>query len=159
MNKRLNYFTASPNAMNTMMLTEKYLASAQKEPNSLEYNLVELVKTRVSQINGCAYCLDMHTKDARANSETEQRLNTLSAWREAPFYTDKERAALAWAEALTLVHKQDIDDGLYDHLKTFFNDKQLVDLTITINTINSWNRIAKCFKPEVGTYQPGDFNF
>ncbi len=112
---------------------------------------------RASQINGCAYCLDMHSKDARAGGETEQRLYLLDAWREAPFYTDRERAALAWTEALTTIaNSRDIPDAVYDATRKQFSDKELVDLTYAIIAINGWDRLAIPFRSEPGHYQPGD---
>jgi AhpD family alkylhydroperoxidase len=123
--------------------------------SGLEHSLLELVKMRVSQINGCAYCLDMHSKDARAAGETEQRLHVLAAWREAPFYSARERAALAWAEAVTLIATNDLPDVLYDEVHGQFSDKELVDLSMAIITINSWNRLAIGFRADVGSYEPG----
>ncbi|OUR95785.1 carboxymuconolactone decarboxylase [Halobacteriovorax marinus] len=158
MTQRLNYFQASPNAFKPMMEMEKYIASCYKTKKTLDHKLIELVKIRVSQINGCAYCIDMHTKDARAFSEDEQRIFALSAWREAPFYTDQERAALEWAEVNTLISTLKVTDDLFDRMKTFFTDEQLVDLTMVVTQINAWNRIALSFKPEVGSYTPGDFD-
>lgn len=121
--------------------------------SGLERSLLELVKTRASQLNGCGYCLDMHTKDARAAGETEQRLYVLSAWREAPFYAERERAALEWAEALTLIPQNDVPDDLYERVSQQFDDKELVDLTLAITTINTWNRLAIAFRTEVGSYE------
>lgn len=158
MSQRLNHFQASPGAMNTLIEAEKYISSCYKIKNTLDKTLSELVKIRVSQINGCAYCLDMHCKDARALGETEQRLHSLIAWRETNFFSEKERAALAWAEANTLIHQNEIDDQLYQSTREHFSEEQLVDLTLVITTINSWNRIAISFKPEVGGYQVGDFD-
>ena len=158
MSQRLNHFQASPGAMNTLIEAEKYISSCYKIKNTLDKTLSELVKIRVSQINGCAYCLDMHSKDARALGETEQRLHSLIAWRETNFFSEKERAALAWAEANTLIHQNEIDDQLYQSTREHFSEEQLVDLTLVITTINSWNRIAISFKPEVGGYQVGDFD-
>ena len=158
MSQRLNHFQASPGAMNTLIEVEKYISSCYKIKNTLDKTLSELVKIRVSQINGCAYCLDMHSKDARALGETEQRLHSLIAWRETNFFSEKERAALAWAEANTLIHQNEIDDQLYQSTREHFSEEQLVDLTLVITTINSWNRIAISFKPEVGGYQVGDFD-
>ena len=158
MSQRLNHFQASPGAMNTLIEAEKYISSCYKIKNTLDSALSELVKIRVSQINGCAYCLDMHCKDARALGETEQRLHSLIAWRETNFFSEKERAALAWAEANTLIHQNEIDDQLYKSTREHFSEEQLVDLTLVITTINSWNRIAISFKPEVGGYQVGDFD-
>ncbi|KJZ13942.1 carboxymuconolactone decarboxylase [Marinomonas sp. S3726] len=158
MSQRLNHFQASPGAMNTLIEAEKYISSCYKIKNTLDSTLSELVKIRVSQINGCAYCLDMHCKDARALGETEQRLHSLIAWRETNFFSEKERAALAWAEANTLIHQNEIDDQLYKSTREHFSEEQLVDLTLVITTINSWNRIAISFKPEVGGYQVGNFD-
>ncbi len=120
----------------------------------LEVSLLELVKTRASQINHCAYCIDMHTKDARANGESEQRLYGLSAWREAPYYTERERAALAWTEALTLIADHDVSDELYQQVRQHFSEAELVNLTLALIAINGWNRLAISFRVEVGTYQP-----
>jgi AhpD family alkylhydroperoxidase len=123
----------------------------------LEFSLLELVKTRASQINGCAYCLDMHTKDARAAGETEQRLYLLNAWRESPFYSERERAALAWTEALTTIaDSHEVSDALYAEARAQFSDKELVDLSLAIIAINGWNRLAIPFRSEPGHYQPGD---
>ena len=119
--------------------------------SGLERSLLELVKTRASQINGCGYCLDMHTKDALAAGETEQRLYVLSAWREAPFYTERERAALEWTEAITLISQNDVPDELYERVRQHFDDKELVDLTLAITTINTWNRLAIGFRTEVAS--------
>jgi len=120
----------------------------------LEHSLLELVKTRASQMNGCGYCVDMHTKDARAAGETEQRLYLLSAWREAPFYSERERAALEWTEALTLISQNDVPDELFERVREHFDEKELVDLTLAITTINTWNRLAVSLRSEVGSYQP-----
>jgi AhpD family alkylhydroperoxidase len=120
----------------------------------LEPALLELVKLRASQINGCAYCIDMHTKDARAHGETEQRLYALTAWRETPFFNDRERAALAWAEAVTEVAQAHAPDEVYESVHRHFSDKELVDLTLAVAAINSWNRLAISFRKVPGTYQP-----
>jgi AhpD family alkylhydroperoxidase len=149
MKKRLDYATASPEAFAAMRSLEQ-----QVRQSGLDHRLLELVKTRVSQINGCAYCLDMHTKDARAAGETEQRLYGLNAWREAPFYTGKERAALAWTEAITRVAESHVPDETYALAREHFNEKELVDLTLAIVAINGWNRLAIGFRAEAGTYQP-----
>ena len=115
---------------------------------------MELVRMRASQINGCAYCLDMHSKDARAEGETEQRLYTLSAWRETPFFTDRERAALDWTEALTLITEGHAADEVYETVKQQFSDEELVNLTVAIIAINGWNRLAIGFRNVPGEYQP-----
>ena len=159
MTQRLNYFQASAEAMNTLVNTEKYIGHCHKNKKNLNKQIIELVKIRVSQINGCAYCIDMHSKDARAHKETEQRIYSLSAWRETDFYSEQECAALAWAEANTLIHAKGITDELYETVSSCFNSEQLVDLTLVITTINSWNRIALSFKPKPGSYNVGDFDF
>ena len=120
----------------------------------LEASLLELVKMRASQINGCAHCLDMHSKDARAAGETEQRLYLLNAWREAPFYSARERAALAWTEALTLVSESQVPDTVYEEARRHFSEQELVDLSLAIVAINGWNRLAIGFRAETGSYQP-----
>jgi AhpD family alkylhydroperoxidase len=122
--------------------------------SSIEAPLRELVKMRASQINGCAYCLDMHSKDARAAGETEQRLYVLPAWEEAPFYTERERAALAWTEAVTLVADGHVPDEVFERARAQFSEEELVDLTLVIVTINGWNRLAISFRADVGGYQP-----
>jgi len=123
------------------------------QDSGLERSLLELVKLRSSQLNGCAYCLDMHSKDARAEGETEQRIYVLSAWREASFYTPRERAALAWTEAVTLI-PGGVSDELFATVREHFSEKELVDLTMEIVTINGWNRIAIALGADVGSYQP-----
>jgi AhpD family alkylhydroperoxidase len=149
MKQRLNYAKIAPDALKAMLELEKYVADS-----GLERSLYELVKTRASQINGCAYCLDMHTKDARKAGETEQRLFLLSAWKETPFYTDRERTALAWTEALTLIAENEVSDALYEATSKYFNEKELVALTMAIVAINGWNRLAISFRTVPGTYEP-----
>ena len=122
--------------------------------SGLEPSLLELVKMRASQINGCAYCLDMHSKDARAAGEKEQRLYTLNAWRETPFFTDRERAALEWTEAVTLVSEDHVPDAVYDEVRQHFSEEELVKLTMAVVTINTWNRVAIAFRAVPGEYQP-----
>jgi AhpD family alkylhydroperoxidase len=119
----------------------------------LERPLLELVKIRASQINGCAYCIDMHTKDARALGETEQRIYLLNSWRESPFYTERERAALEWAESVTLITQGHAPDDVYERVKRQFTPEELVNLTVAITTINSWNRLAIPFRSVPGEYQ------
>ncbi len=128
--------------------------SAATKNSSLEPKLLELVKIRASQINGCAYCLDMHTQDARAIGETEQRIHLLSAWREAPFYTDRERAALGWAEAVTKVADSHVPDYVYNEVRAHFSEKEAVELNWAVVTINAWNRLAVSFRIPAGTYTP-----
>ena len=151
MQPRIDYKKIAPKAFEAMRGLEAYV-----HQSGLESSLLELVKTRASQINGCAYCLDMHTKDARAAGETEQRLYLLDAWREAPFYSPRERAALAWTEALTRIAGNDVADALYAEVRAQFSDKELVDLSLAIIAINGWNRLAIPFRSEPGHYQPGD---
>jgi len=121
----------------------------------IERKLLHLIKTRVSQINGCAYCIDMHTKDARAEGESEQRLYGLSAWQESPFYTPRERAALEWAETLTQIASHHVTDELFARTREHFNEAEIVGLTFAVIAINGWNRIAIPFRADVGSYQPG----
>jgi AhpD family alkylhydroperoxidase len=149
MKQRMDWRAAAPQGFAAMRGLEAYARGS-----GLEHSLLELVKTRASQINGCAYCLDMHTKDARAAGETEQRLYLLSAWREAPFYSERERAALAWTEALTRVGEHGVPDELYAEARRHFSDKELVDLSLAVVAINGWNRLAIAFRSEAGSYQP-----
>lgn len=146
---RLNYVAAAHDGIGAMRGLEAYVRQS-----GLEDSLLELVRLRASQINGCGYCIDMHTKDARLAGETEQRLYLLSAWREAPFYTDRERAALAWTEAVTRISPESVDDALYESVRRHFNEKELVDLTLAIIAINGWNRLSISFRKEPGTYKP-----
>lgn len=129
--------------------------SAVTRRSSLEPALIELVKTRTSQLNGCGHCLDMHTKDARAAGETEQRLYLLSAWREAPIYSERERAALAWAEAVTRLEHQHVPDDIHEAARRVFSEEELVVLTLAVVEINGWNRFAIAFQLVAGNYQPG----
>ncbi|MGY0694739.1 carboxymuconolactone decarboxylase family protein [Virgibacillus sp. FSP13] len=149
MESRLDYYSIAPDAAKIMVQFEKYVKST-----NLDSTLLELVKTRASQINGCAFCLDMHTKDARANGETEQRLYALNAWRETDFYTKKERAALALTEAITQISTNHVTDELYNDVREHFDEKDFVDLVYAINTINSWNRLAITTRAVPGKYQP-----
>ena len=132
-----------------MYAVERYVREC-----GLDRRLLELVKLRASQVNGCAYCVDMHTKDARANGETEQRLYAVVVWREAPFFTERERAALAWTEAVTLVSQEQVPDNVFEIARKEFSDKELVDLTMAVIAINGWNRLAISFRKVAGTYQP-----
>lgn len=147
MSQRLDYKLASPAAFNAMIHTER-----QVHNSGLEASLLELVKSHASQINGCAWCLDMHTKDARALGETEQRLYLLPVWREAPCYSPRERAALAWTEAVTRIATQDVSDAVYADARAHFDEKALVDLTLAIIAINGWNRMNVAFRTPVGDY-------
>ena len=148
MQPRLNYSSASPGLLRAMMGLETYLHECGLEPS-----LLELVKLRASQINGCAYCIDMHTQDARARGETEQRLYLLNAWREAPFYSDRERAALEWTEAVTLVTEGHVPDEIYERVRGHFTERELADLTLAVVAINGWNRLSISFRVPAGTYK------
>jgi AhpD family alkylhydroperoxidase len=145
----MEYPKVAPGVSQAMSQLER-----QVRESGLEAPLLDLVKTRASQINGCAFCLDMHTKDARAHGETEQRLYALSAWRETPFYTDRERAALAWTEAVTLVAETHVPDEVYEQARAQFSEQELANLTLAIVAINGWNRLAISFRTVPGTYQP-----
>ena len=149
MEARLNYYQIAPEVPKIMHGLEQYLDEC-----GLDRLLLNLVKTRASQINGCSYCIDMHTKDARADGETEQRLYELNAWRETPFYTERERAALAWTEAITLISSSNAPDEVYEEARKEFTEEELVNLTVAIVAINGWNRLAIGFRAVPGTYQP-----
>jgi AhpD family alkylhydroperoxidase len=141
MKARLNAYQADPNAMKAMMGLENYV-----QHSGLESSLIDLVKTRASQINGCAYCIHMHTREARGRGESEERLYLLDAWRESPLYTERERAALAWTEAVTLVSQTHVPDAVYEEARKQFGEDELVKLTLLVATINAWNRIAISFR-------------
>ncbi len=149
MKERIDYFKTAPDGAGILAKLEGYIRES-----GLDRDLIELVKLRASQINGCAFCIDMHTKDARSHGESEQRLYGVTAWREAPFYTGRERAALAWAEAVTLIGRDHVPDAVYDEARRFFSEKELVDLTLAVIAINSWNRLAISFRSTPGSYQP-----
>ena len=140
MKPRLNPYQAAPNAMKALMALE-----TEVQQSGLEPALVELVKIRASQINSCAFCLHMHTRDARAKGESEQRIYLLDAWRESPLFSDRERAALAWTESVTLVSQTHVPDAVFDQAKAQFSDEELVKLTLLIAAINAWNRFAISF--------------
>jgi AhpD family alkylhydroperoxidase len=140
---------AAPGGYHAMLGLEKYLHEC-----GLEEPLILLIKVRASQINGCAYCIDMHWKDARTLGEAEQRLYGLDAWRESPYYTERERAALAWTDAVTLVADGHVPDSVYEEVKPHFTEKELADLTLAVATINAWNRLAIASRAEAGKYQP-----
>src|SRR5579884_3208539 len=148
MQTRIEGAKVAPGAYHAMLGLETYLHQC-----GLELSLLHLMKLRASQINGCAYCLDMHWKDARARGESEQRLYGLDAWRESPYYTDRERAALAWTEAVTLVAATHVPDEVYEQARAQFSEKELVDLTTAIVAINGWNRLAISFRSVPGEYQ------
>ena len=141
MTPRLNPYQAAPNTLKALMALE-----TEVQGSGLEQSLIELVKTRASQINGCAFCINMHTQDARKHGETEQRLYLLDAWRESPVYSDRERAALAWTEAVTRISETHAPDGVYEEVRAQFSEAETVNLTMLIATINAWNRIAISFR-------------
>jgi AhpD family alkylhydroperoxidase len=149
MTPRIDFQKRNPKPMQLMLNMEAYLAGC-----GLDHGLLHLVKMRASQINGCAYCIDMHSKDARAGGESEQRLYALDAWRETPFFNERERAALEWTEAVTLVNHGHVPDAVYNAAREKFSDEELVNLTLAITTINAWNRLAISFRAVPGTYQP-----
>ncbi|WGR95447.1 carboxymuconolactone decarboxylase family protein [Bradyrhizobium sp. ISRA443] len=141
MKPRMNFYQAAPETIKALVAVENQISAS-----GLEQSLIELVKTRASQINGCAYCINMHTEDARKHGETEQRLYLLNAWRESPLYSERERAALAWTEVLTLISETHAPDADYEAVRAHFSETELVNLTALIGTINAWNRIAIGFR-------------
>lgn len=151
MEPRINYGAVAQGAYRAMLGLATYVRQSGIEPS-----LLELVKLRASQINGCAYCIDLHTKDARAHGESEQRLYALCAWRETPFYTERERAALAWTEAVTLVTEGHVPDAVFAEASAHFTETELVNLTMAVVAINGWNRLAISFRAVPGTYQPAE---
>jgi AhpD family alkylhydroperoxidase len=151
MKPRIEYWKTAPEGIKEMYALEQYVKQSGLEPS-----LLDLIKTRASQINGCAYCLDMHTKDARLRGETEQRLYALSAWHETPFFSERERAALAWTDSVTRVADTHIPDEAFETVRKHFTEAELVNLTLAIVAINGWNRLAIAFRKVPGTYQPGD---
>ncbi len=149
MQQRVDYKGIAAEAYRAMLGLERYVEQCGLEPS-----LLDLVKLRASQINGCAYCIDMHTKDARARGESEQRLYLLDAWEESPFYSERERAALAWTEAVTRISQTHAADEIYEEVRRQFSEKELVDLTLAIVAINGWNRLAISFRAVPGSYRP-----
>lgn len=149
MHPRIEYRKYAQEPLKSMLALEKYIAECGLDPK-----LVHLMKMRASQINGCAYCLDMHSLDARAAGESEQRLYTLEAWRETPFFTDRERAALGWTEAVTLMAQAHAPDDAYEALQPHFSEKEIVDLTLVVGAINLWNRLAISLRAVPGHYKP-----
>jgi AhpD family alkylhydroperoxidase len=149
MEPRINYQKVAASGVRAMLGLEKYLHDC-----SIEIGLLHLIKLRASQINGCAYCLDMHWKDLRAIGESEQRLYALDAWEETPFYTDRERAALAWTDAVTRVSDEHVPDEVYERVHQHFSEQELADLTLAVATINAWNRLSIAGRTTPGTYQP-----
>ena len=150
MKQRMNFYEKGFKAMKPLFSLGAYLSKS-----SIEQPLLDLVAFRASQINGCAYCLDMHSKDLREHGETEQRLYMLDAWREAPLYTDRERAALAWTEAVTKLEKNNVPDDVYEEALRQFSEEGLVDLTMSVLLINNYNRINVAFHTPAGDYVPG----
>jgi AhpD family alkylhydroperoxidase len=148
-NPRINYGAVAPGTYAAMDALDLYVQTCD-----LEKSLVMLAQFRASQLNGCAYCLDMHSKDLRAIGEQEQRLYSLPAWRECPYYTDRERAALAWTEAVTLIASDRVPDAVYREVQPHFSDKELADLTLVVAAINAWNRLSIAGRLVPGTYQP-----
>lgn len=141
MQARLDFFNVNKKALQTMIAVENHINTG-----GLDILLMELVRLRASQINGCAFCLDMHVTDARKAGETERRLATVSAWRETPFFSDRERAALEWTESLTLISQDHVPDAVWDAVRPHFSDEELVNLTLLVTSINSWNRFAIAFR-------------
>lgn len=151
MQQRIDYAKVAADGVRAMLGLEKYLHGC-----GLEERLLHLMKLRASQINGCAYCLDMHWKGLRASGETEQRMYSLDAWEESPYYTDRERAALAWTDAVTRVADERVPDEVYERVRDQFSEKELADLTLAVATINAWNRLSIAGRTTPGTYQPAD---
>ncbi|HEY1996842.1 carboxymuconolactone decarboxylase family protein [Paraburkholderia sp.] len=141
MQSRLDFYKASPHAIKAMLGLEEFIGKS-----SIEKSLAELVRLRASQINGCAFCVDMHTTDARKGGETDRRLASVVTWRETPFFTERERAALEWTEAVTLVSETHVPDAVWEAVKPHFTEQELVDLTLLISAINGWNRLAIAFR-------------
>ncbi|MFK4444327.1 AhpD family alkylhydroperoxidase [Caballeronia udeis] len=141
MQTRLDFYKANPSAIKTLVAVEEFIGKS-----SVEKSLAELVRLRASQINGCAFCVDMHTTDARKGGETDRRLAAVVVWRETPFFTDRERAALEWTEALTLVSHGHVPDSVWEAVQPHFSEQEIVDLTLLVSQINSWNRFAIAFR-------------
>ena len=153
MQPRIDFRKTAPGAMQALLTFQAYVNNS-----GLPESLLELVKIRASQINACAYCLDMHTKDARANGESEQRIYALNAWRETPFFNDRERAALAWTESLTLLTEGHVPDAVFEEVRRHFSDEEVVNLSMAVVAINSWNRLLTAFRAVPGEYQPAPRN-
>jgi len=149
MEPRIDFLKVGRGAFEALLGVEKYVNGSGLEPT-----LLDLIRLRASQINGCAYCIDMHWKDLRAAGEIEQRLYGLDAWEESPYYSDRERAALAWTEAVTNIQEGHVPDSVYEHVRKSFTEKELADLTLAITAINSWNRLNIAVRTVPGTYQP-----
>ena len=149
MTPRIDFPKQNPKPLQLMLNIESYLAGC-----GLDHRLLHLIKMRASQLNGCAYCIDMHSKDARALGEDEQRLYALDAWRETPFFSERERAALEWTEAVTLISQGHVPDAVYNSVRAKFSEDELVSLTFAVTTINAWNRLSIAFRAVPGAYQP-----
>lgn len=149
MENRIDYLKVAPGVYKAMLGLEEYLHQC-----GLEESLLHMVKLRASQVNGCAYCIDMHWKDLRTIGESEQRLYGLDAWEESPYYSDRERAAFAWTEAVTNIRDGHVRDEVYEQVRKHFSEKELADLTLAVAAINAWNRLAISARTEAGTYQP-----
>ncbi len=147
---RINYEKIAPEAIQAMQKLEEYVRKS-----GIERSLLELVRLRASEMNGCAYCVDMHTQDARAQGETEQRLYAVTVWRDTPFFTAREQAALAWTEAVTWMSWEHVSDDVYQTARRHFSEKEMVDLTMAVIAINGWNRLSISLRGEAGTYHPG----
>jgi AhpD family alkylhydroperoxidase len=152
MKTRIDVSSADPKAIQLLLGIERHISISRLEPK-----LLHLVKMRASQINGCAFCLDMHSKDARAEGETEQRLYSLDAWDEAPYYSDRERAALEWTEAVTLLGDAHVSDSVYEKVRVQFSEQEIATLTLAVAMINTWNRLNVAFRTQAGGYRPGMF--
>jgi AhpD family alkylhydroperoxidase len=152
MKARINYSKADPKALQLLLAVEAHIGTSGLEPK-----LLHLVKMRASQVNCCAFCLDMHSKDARADGETEQRLYGLDAWEEAPYYNERERAALEWTEAITLLSNGHVPDSIYERVRAHFTEGEIAALTLAVAMINSWNRLNVALRTEAGGYRPGMF--
>ena len=153
MEQRINAYEKGQGALKAMLGISAYLAKS-----SLEKNLLYLIEYRVSQINGCAYCLDMHSKDLRHGGETEQRIYMISGWRDTDLYTARERAALEWAESVTLLNEGHVPDEVFENVRKEFSEEELIDLTLAVGAINTWNRVNIAFRTKAGSYQPGQWS-
>ena len=153
MEQRINAYEKGQGALKAMLGISAYLAKS-----SLEKNLLYLIEYRVSQINGCAYCLDMHSMDLRHGGETEQRIYMISGWRETDLYTARERAALEWAESVTLLNEGHVPDEVFENVRKEFSEEELIDLTLAVGAINTWNRVNIAFRTKAGSYQPGQWS-
>lgn len=150
MKPRIDYYNASPEVRKALLQMEAFV----NNHSGLDETLLELVRLRSSQLNGCAYCVDMHSKNLRADGEKNERIDGVAVWRETPFYSERERAALEWAEALTLVARDHVPDEIFERVRPHFSDPELINLTLAISMINTWNRFGVAFRSVPGEYQP-----